>query len=258
LLTTKRHSLIRKIVSEKSLVSVAELAEKCCASEVTIRRDLTSLEKDGIVTRVRGGAILADLAPDYLTDRFKRQYARYHEEKHLIGVTAANLIEPDETIIIDAGSTTLELSKNLAKTQGVTIFTPSIKVAEELEHYTGITTILTGGTLRSMSSSLLNPVLDKSLYSVMASKVFLGVNGISIQHGLTAAIFAEADVKKILIDHAQEIIVLADSSKLDNVAPAFIGNLDKINTLVTDYKANPAILDTFRAMNIKVIVAHPS
>ena len=258
MLTAQRHSLIRQIVRVKSSVSVAELAKKCDASVVTIRRDLASLERDGIVVRIRGGATLADLAPDRLVNRFEEQCSLHYQEKQLIGSAASALIEPGETIIIDSGSTTLELAKNLAELSGVTIFTPSIRTAEELEHYTAINTILTGGTLRSRTSSLVNPVLDKSLQSVMAAKVFLGVTGVSAEFGLTTGDFAEADVKKILISHAQEVIVLTDSSKLDHVSPAFIAKLEQVHTLVTDYKADPDFLDSLRKNGLKVVIAYPA
>lgn len=258
MLTAQRHSLIRQIVREKSSISVAELSKKCSASEATIRRDLASLERDGIVTRIRGGAILADFSPDYLVSRFEEQCASHYQEKQLIGAAAAKLIEPGETIIIDSGSTTLELIKSLADLQGITIFTPSIRNAEELERYTAINTILTGGTLRSRTSSLVNPMLDKSLQSVMAAKVFLGVTGVSAKHGWATGDFAEADVKKILIAHAQQVIVLADSSKLDRVSPAFIALLEPGHTLVTDNQADPSFLESLREMGLRIVVAHPA
>jgi DeoR/GlpR family transcriptional regulator of sugar metabolism len=255
LLTAKRHSLIRQVVYEKSMATVAELAKRCNVSEVTIRRDLIGMEQDKIISRVRGGAILANVASDYLIKRFEKQCALHRAEKQLIGVAAAALIKPNETIIIDHGSTTLELTKNLAKVQGITVFTPSILIAEKLEGCHTITTILTGGTVRTIASCLLNPMLDKSLQLVVASKLFLGVDAISAQHGLTTSNFAEADVKKTLISHAQESIVLADSSKLNQVAPAFIAKLEQIHTIVTDDQANENILECFRRLNIKIIMA---
>ena len=258
MLTAQRYSLIRQLVREKSTISVAELAKKCDASEVTIRRDLASLERDGIITRIRGGAILADFSPDYLVNRFEEQCASHYREKQAIGAAAAQLIEPGETIIIDSGSTTLELIRNLADAQGITVVTPSIRNAEELERYTAINTILTGGTLRSRTSSLVNPMFDKSLQSVMASKVFLGVTGISPEHGWTTNDFAEADVKKILVAHAQKVIVLADSSKLNLVSPAFIAKLEPSHTLVIDSNADPDGLDVLRGMNLTVVVAEVS
>ena len=101
-------------------------------------------------------------------------------------------------------------------------------------------------------------MLDNSLQSVMASKVFLGASGISLKHGFTTGDFAEADVKKTLIAHAQEVIVLADSSKLNQVRPAFIGNLDCAHTLITDYKADLEIIKELQKTNLKVIIAEPS
>jgi DeoR/GlpR family transcriptional regulator of sugar metabolism len=255
LLTAKRYALIRQLIYEKSMATVAELAKRCNVSEVTIRRDLINMEQDGIISRVRGGAILVHSASDYLMKCFEKQCILHHAEKQLIGAAAAALVKSNETIIIDHGSTALELVKNLAKVQGLTVFTPSILIAEKLEGYNAITTILTGGTLRTIASCLLNPMLDKSLQSVVASKAFLGVDAISVQHGLTTSNFAEADVKKTLISHAQEVIVLADSSKLDQVSPAFIAPLEQVHTLVTDDKADDSIVEVYRRLNIKTIVA---
>lgn len=255
MLTAERVALIRQIVRQRSSVSVAELARQCGTSEVTIRRDLAYLEREGVVTRVWGGAVLADLGPASLANRFQAHCAEFPEEKAAIGKAAAALVFPGETILIDAGSTALALVRHLPTDSHLTAIVTSIRIAEELEHMTGINTILTGGTLRERATSLVNPMLSKSLESVMASKVFLGVRGVSADHGLTSSDFAEADVKKALIAHAREVIVLADHSKLGVVAPAFIGSLNQVRALVTDADASPDQLEPLERLGVQIILA---
>lgn len=251
----ERFELIRKTVEEKSCVTVAELAELTGVSEVTIRRDLVALEKDGIITRVRGGAILADVSPKHLLDRFERHVQKHAEEKKKIGERACRLVNPGETIIIDSGSTALELARNLHEVKNVNVIVTSLRIAYELEHLTNITTIVTGGVLRSSTTSLQNPILSKSLETVLASKVLLAVSGICPNHGLTTNDFAEAEVKRILIKHAKEIVVLADHSKLGVISPAFIAPLTEGMTIVTDAGALPDQISALEASGVRVIVA---
>lgn len=255
MLTAERLALIRQIVRRQSSVSVAELARMCNTSEVTIRRDLSQLEQEGIVTRVRGGAILADLAPEFLASRFEEHRAVNYSQKRAIGEAAAGLIEPGDTVLIDAGTTTLELVRHLSGKRGLTVIATSIRIAEELEQVTGVNTILTGGTLRSSTTSLVNPMMDQSLASVIASRAFLGISGVSTEHGFTTGDFAEADVKKQLIAHAREIIVLADSSKLGKVSPAFVARLDQAHLLVTDDGAAGEYVQSLETQGLKVLVA---
>ncbi|MGE5553039.1 MAG: DeoR/GlpR family DNA-binding transcription regulator [Betaproteobacteria bacterium] len=254
-MTAERLALIQQIVRRQSSVSVAELARLCNTSEVTIRRDLTQLEQEGIVTRVRGGAILADLAPEFLASRFEEHRAVNYPQKKAIGEAAAGLIKPGDTILVDAGSTTLELVRHLAGRCGLTVITTSIRIAEELEQVTGVNTILTGGTLRSRTTSLVNPMLEQSLASVIASKAFLGMSGVSTEHGFTTGDFAEADVKRQLIAHAREIIVLADNSKLGRVSPAFVAKLDQVHLLVTDEGAAREDVQNLESHGLKVLIA---
>lgn len=255
MLTAERLALIRQIVRQRSSVGVAELARLCGASEVTIRRDLSQLEREGIVTRVHGGALLADLEPASLDSRFERHRAECPKEKDAIGRVAASLIRPGETVIIDAGSTAQALVRHLVPDQRLTAIVTSLHIAEELERVTGVNTIITGGTLRSRTTSLVNPMLEKSLESVIAAKAFLGVRGVSLEHGVTSTDFAEAEVKQLLCAHARQLIVLADHTKLGAVYPARVVRLEQVDVLVTDDGAEPEQLAQLEAAGVKVVVA---
>lgn len=255
MLTAERLALIRQLVRQRSSVGVADLAKLCGASEVTIRRDLSQLEREGIVTRVHGGALLADLEPASLDSRFEQHLAESPAEKAAIGKAAAALIRPGETVIIDAGSTTQALVRHLVPGQRLTAIVTSLLIAEELERVTGVNTILTGGTLRSRATSLVNPMLDKSLESVIAAKAFLGVRGVSREHGVTTADFAEAEVKQILAAHARQLIVLADHTKLGAVFPARVARLDQVDLVITDSGASPDQVAALEEAGVKLVVA---
>ncbi|WP_248924332.1 DeoR/GlpR family DNA-binding transcription regulator [Paenibacillus hamazuiensis] len=255
----KRHNAILELLKEKKTISIAEIVKELNISEITARRDLEHIESStNLILRIRGGAKLIENQLEanttYLNDRFSKQLAKNREEKQAIGRLAASLVQDDETIIIDAGSTGLHVAKHMDGKKGVTAIVTAVNIAEELEEKDGITTVITGGVFRSRTTTLLNPFIEQSLMNVYADKVFIGVTGVSITHGFSGHDFLEADVKKILMKSGREIYWLADASKLNYIGSIQFAPLDESHTIITDWTVDPEIKRQFE-QKCRILVA---
>lgn len=253
--TTPRREQILELIRERGTVTVEEIARQMQVSAVTIRRDLEQLDRVGTVRRVHGGATLVHAGPTFLVGRFTKHAQEHPREKAAIGRLAATLVQNGETIIIDAGTTTLELARNLSGKQRVTAVCTAVNVAEELENIPGITVMLTGGTMRSRVNSLVNPLLEASLARVYADKVFLALTGLDAARGVSTKDFAEADVKRLLVRAGRTVIALADHSKLGQAMPAFVARPDALQMLITDERADPAQVKALETAGVKVLLA---
>ncbi len=251
--TVSRRSHILDLLNQQGQVDVITLSRQLGVSEVTIRNDLTKLEQKNLLIKARGGAMKADrVATDFSIRDKKKQHL---EEKEKIGRAAAKLIEPGETIILDSGTTTLEVAKSLARDMPLTVITNALNIAEQLAEYQNLTVMVPGGVLRKNSLSLVGATAEAVFKSFFCDKIFLAVDGFHLVHGLSTPNVEEAHLNRIMIEMSKEVIVVADSSKFHRRSFAFISPITEVNTLVTD----SGILDDDRKalenLGIKVIVA---
>jgi DeoR/GlpR family transcriptional regulator of sugar metabolism len=188
-----------------------------------------------------------------LNNRFYKQSIINREGKEAIGKKAATIVSNYETIIIDAGSTALQLATHLSGINITSIVT-AINIAEELEGKEGITTIITGGIFRSRTSTLLNPLMEESLSQVYADKVFVGVTGFSLKFGFTCNDFLEADVKKLLIRSGKQIYWLVDSTKINKVGTVKISDIDPNYTIITDDGIDPEVKEELEQICKLIVV----
>jgi DeoR family transcriptional regulator of aga operon len=233
------------------------MVDRLGVSAVTVRKDLEMLEKRGEVLRIFGGAI-----PSRNTDLDAtfQERARLHEhEKRLIGMAAAQLIQPGESVIIDAGSTTLEMVHHLRGIASLHVITAALNVALEAGALPLVTVIVTGtGTLDPITMSLEGPEVDEAFSRLHADKYFMGLRSVDLQHGFMDTNMRRIRVKQSMMRAARRTIALADSSKLGRSSLLQIAPLDSVSTLITDDAAPPAILDQLRSSGLQVIVAdHP-
>ncbi len=237
--TVSRRKKILEKLNTNGQVNVKELSESLGVTGVTIRNDLIKLEKKRLLIRARGGAMKMDqnyLGADYsLSEKQKK----HHLEKKEIGKRASELIENDNTIIIDSGSTTFEVAKNLSKFDNLTVITNALNVATYLAELKNINVIVPGGILRKNSLSLVGILAEKGFKDFFCDKLFLGVDGFDTNHGISTPNLEEAHLNQIMIEISKEVIVVADSSKFQRRGFAFIAPINKITTLVTD-KGIPA------------------
>ena len=231
--TVERRKSILQQIGEKGQVMVHELSRDFDVSEVTVRNDLEQLEKKNLLIRARGGAIKpgSGVSFDY---RISEKDKLHYEEKSRIGKKAAELIIDHDTIIIDSGTTTMEISKNLGQLTDATIICNALNITNHLLQYAQLNVIVPGGYLRRNSHSLVGPLAERNLQNLAVDKVFIGVDGFDTKLGIYTPNLEEAYLNEIMIRIAREVIVVADSSKFQRRSLAYICGLDKIHTVVTD------------------------
>ena len=257
LIPAERHEYILNLIQQKKAVRVSTLSGALGVSEITIRRDLERLEEQGVLERTHGGAIL--------TQRMRQEplYAQKErleiEAKRAIGQAAAQLVQPGETIFVNSGSTTRQIFSHLGYLPRLRVITSNAGAIAELDNHTeSIELMVVGGTYRWQSNSLVGPIALSTIAQINASKTFLGVDGISIQHGLTTPIQDEAEVARAMIAQTHgAIIVVADHTKIGVVAEFVTCPLHRVEMIVTDARLDAEWRETLNEQGIRVIVAKP-
>lgn len=230
--TVERRDSIIQLLHKDGKVRVDELSEKFSVTSVTIRNDLDFLEKKGILHRTHGGALIRKNV--YEDPTLEEKQKLHSEEKQLIGKKAVELIESGDSILLDSGTTTLEISRHLQEDKTLTVMTNAIQIAMDLAGKKDITVMLTGGTIRSESYSLVGPDAESMISNYFFDKLFLGVDGLDIEHGLTTPNPMEAQLNRMMVERAQKVIAVTDSSKFGRHSFSYICDLDVISTLITD------------------------
>lgn len=253
MLLEDRQRQILEALETKGSVVMSDLVARFVVSEMTIRRDLDTLESKGLLKRVRGGAVSSrgrSYEPPFLIRASKNQ-----AEKQRIAHAAAEMIHDGDSVALDVGTTTLEITKHLAEKRNLTIVTASLHIANVLARHPDIRVILTGGILRPVELSLIGHVAEQTFSEFYVDKLFLGVGGIDFQAGLTEFSLEDALVKRMAIRNAKEIIAVADSSKFGQVALAEIAPLNVLSCLVSDNGLDPAICSRLEDKDVTVVLA---
>lgn len=228
----ERRALTLELLETQGEVSVADLSRRAGVSEMTVRRDLEALEGRGALIRLHGRAV-APVSRSY-EPPFDVRVESARNAKEQIGAACADLIVEGETVILDVGTTTLEVARALKGRRNITILTPSLPIANVLSEEPGIRLMLTGGVLRPGERSLVGELAAASFREFRFDTVVLGVGGIDVEDGLTEYNLDDARVKRAAIEIARRIIVVADATKLGRVAFARICPIDRVDILVTD------------------------
>lgn len=247
------------MLSRERLVEVARLSETFGVSAVTIRSDLDALERRLLLRRVRGGAVAVQPA------RFERPLdlpsQNFGAQKERIGALAARLVRDGETIILDAGTTTLAMALSLApERRDVVVITSSLDVAIALESHPGVTVVVTGGTLKKTgrnlrSRSLIPPFAALVLAQLNADCAYLCCAGIDTERGFTNAHFEEVEIKRAMLASSRRAVMLGDSGKIGHVAGARIACVAEVSALVTDSGAAPADVQALEGAGLEVRLA---
>lgn len=249
-----RHEHIRARLSKNGNVRVTELAEDLDVSVVTIRADLGYLEDRSELRRNRGGAV--QMPPHRNEQSLEVTSLTCHDEKERIAKRAARLIEDNDTVIIDVGSTLTALAEAFPPDlRNVVVITNAINIAMILENHPGVTVIVTGGTLRPLQHSLVNPLGGGLLSQVNADKAFIGCNGVHPEKGFTNSNLQEAEIKQAMLTASARVYFLADHTKLNAVSTAAIAPLSCAEMLITDNGAAREHLKLLKASGLAVDVA---
>jgi DeoR/GlpR family transcriptional regulator of sugar metabolism len=253
MLLEERHQAILNLLEDRGSVTVIDMVARFKVSEMTIRRDLDVLERGGYLRRVHGGAITdhgRSYEPSFLTRAGVNQ-----ELKERIGKAAAELVTPGDSLILDTGTTTLEIARNLTNKNELTIITPCFQIASVLAGNSNIRLILAGGILRTKELSMYGPVAERTFGDYFVDKLFLGAAGVDFSAGLTEFNLEDALVKHAMLRCAKRVILTVDSSKFNRVAFTAIAPLKVVQTVVTNTEIEPAIVARLKKENIDVILA---
>ncbi len=245
----ERQSFIQNYLELHGKVEIDELAEQLQVSQMTIRRDLTQLEAENQVIRTPGGAV-----PQKALIRetpYARKEIEHLQAKRNIAQKAISLIESDSTILLDSGTTTLEVARLLKERSDLTIITNDIKIAAELVH-SSVTCIVTGGEVQSEVGALYGSQAQTLIQSIHVDLFLLGAHAVDATAGVMAPTLEKAKMKQLMIEAARETWLLCDSSKFEQKAFAHVSQLDKVAGIITDSTLSASELEHYHENVLQV------
>ena len=254
LLVEERRRRIMDLLEAQERVTVEELVSRFAVSAVTIRGDLDALAKAGAVVRSHGGALKRVDAPEDMPLTVKETL--HHAEKVRIGHAACQMIRDGETIMLDSGTTTAEIARQIKflKFSSLNVITNALNIAMELANHPNVRLIMIGGVLRQMSYSLSGPHAERTLRGLHADRLFLGVDGIDPEIGIMTPDIHEAQLNAVMIQVSREVVVVADSTKFQRRSLSVITKLDSVHRLITDEGLAPETVQLLRGRNIDVVL----
>lgn len=232
-----RSERILQALLREGAVTVEDLAQRLGVSPSTVRRELRSLEGQGLLRRTHGGGapVEGSLYEPFRYDASFQDQERLHaEEKRRIGLAAASLVQEGETIAISAGTTATQVARCLRHRTGITILTNAVNIAMELSQCRGLTVLLTGGVLSGGWFSLLGSATLRSIEELFVDRAFIGVDGIHPEQGVTAHHPDEAAVNRAMAQQARQTVVVADHTKVGQTARVRVCPLAQVHLLITD------------------------
>ncbi len=249
-----RRQAIVELASTTGLASVEELSQRFEVTASTIRRDLAHLEQKGHLARTYGGAraMLAHPEAD-----LRQRLGEAHEAKRAIGKWAASQVQPGETILLDAGTTTAAVAHELRDLNRLTVVTPGMTVLNELSSSEGIEVECFGGTLRPMSQAFLGPHAEAALERRTFDRVFLGADSVTADRGICEADIRQTRLKELMTRRGERIYLLVHAAKIGRAPFHAWAPMPRDWTLVTDQSAHPAALEPFRASGVDIVVVDP-
>lgn len=252
LLVEERRRLIRKLIEERERITVDELSDQFNVSLVTIRGDLNALAEIGAIVRTHGGAVVQH--DGELPIHVKRTLN--HAVKVRIATAAAALIVDGETIILDSGTTTAEIAKQIRglKLHGINVITNALNIAMLLAELPHVRVIMLGGLLRENSFSMSGPQAEAALNGLQADRLFLGVDSLDPEIGLMTPHVLEAQLNALMIARSRQVVAVADSSKLFRRNLSVIAPTDRIHQLITNVGAKPEVVAALRAKGVEVLL----
>ena len=253
MLGRERQNLILDMLGTSRTVRIPELTKRFGVSVATIRRDLDLLEKEGLIRRIYGGAELSE-RKGYEQPIFNTRVGRMAAQKSAIGAAAAKLISEGDTVVLDIGTTTLEIAKNIGDVPHLTVLTNSLPVLNELVSGSANVYAL-GGRLRSQELAIGGSLAEETLGSFFVDRALVGAGGITLENGITDFSPDSAQLCSAIMKRANEVILVADSSKFGKNVFAKVAPLSHVDTVVTDSGIPEEYKKAFSKMEIRLIIA---
>ncbi len=252
----ERRSQIAQMVLEKRKVHVSSLVEQFKVTETSIRRDLTILEKNSRLKRVHGGAI--PIPGSSRTDSFAEKMDLHIKAKERIGELAAGMIKPKDILLLDSGTTTLQVIRHvpasLRSSNMITLVTNSQPIAQEVLTWPSPNLTILGGLYLPDYQATVGPQTLAQLQEMRASMVFVGADGLTLDNGATTANILMAEVDRLMVEHSQRVILVTDSSKFGRVGFVPVKPVNAFHTIITDTNAPPDMVQAIRDLGVEVIL----
>jgi DeoR family transcriptional regulator of aga operon len=249
---TDRHQFILEKLKKEGKVNITDLVDEMAVSGVTIRKDLKLLEDKNLLFRTRGGGSINN---PYAMERpiYEKEFINADEKKK-IAKAAIELIGQTDSIMIGSGTTVFEVARALHPTQHLTVITPALKVGLELSNRPNVEVLQLGGIIRQNSSSVAGSHAIRVLEDISCSILFLGVDGIDLDFGISISNLPEAALNQKMIETAQKVVVVADSTKFDRRGLGRVCGLEQINSIITDNRISKSTVKAIEDKGIKVII----
>lgn len=245
----QRRQRILTALDEVGQLSVAHLSQRFAVSEVTIRHDLQALSDQGLVLRTRGGALSTNTLPEFSFDVRQQQQAA---AKRRIGQAAAGLVNPGDIIILDASTTAQTIIPFIKSLAEITIITNSLRVALSLLDAPQIQVLLPGGSLRRESISVVGQPHDDALTNLNVQIGFFGARGLTLEEGMTDVNLNEVAMKRAMVERCRRVVGVLDARKWGKIAAATFAPLAAIDTIISDVKAPPDLVESLRQRAVEV------
>ena len=248
----ERRALILRQLEQKEEIFVTELSRETGISEVTIRKDLTILQNRNLLIRTRGGAMRRPVENPNAETAITRKRMFNFKEKERIGEEAVKLIKEGDHIMLDSGTTTLEVARHLHKFHNLHILTNAINIATELIAYNRFDVILLGGNVHTNNHSTVGPLALSVLRNFTGYKLFLGVDSFSLEHGVSTPSLEEALINQLMIQQASEVIAVFDSSKFNRRSYSFIARPEDLDCIITDSAIPTGMASKLKSLGVEV------
>jgi DeoR family transcriptional regulator, aga operon transcriptional repressor len=250
MLIEERRQHILSLIQKQGRVLVDELSEQLNLSKITIRKDLDYLQTKELLIRTHGGAL--PIQAGALSDpSLEQKEILRHEDKHRIALAAAAMVVEGQCVILDSGTTTTAIARELLSFRHLTVITNALNIASELAR-SDFEVILVGGTLRKNSMSLVGPLAEDVLREMHADIVFIGVDGFDTRFGLTTPSVLEARVNRAMVNAAERVVAVCDSSKFGRRSLSLIVEANAIHHVITDNDLSPDQARAIREIGIEL------
>jgi len=249
----KRLEMIRHQLVEKGEVLIDEMVKRFGVSFMTVHRDLDILAKTGEIIKTHGGATAAKRLTFEFS--FRNQISNYQERKEAIARKAVDIVKPGDVVMLDTGTTTLEIAKQLKNKKDITVITTSLAIVSELQFIDQIEVVLLGGSLRSGSPDLHGPLAEENIEQFRTHIAFIGADGIDLNGNTFTNDLRIANLSRRMAKNANRVIVVSDSSKFGRKSMCKVLSSDEYDLIITDSDVNKTIRNRFKAHKNKLEIA---
>ncbi len=246
----RQESILNKIKIQES-VTTNELVEEFKVSIMTIRRDLHLLEESGYIILNHGGAVLKK--DGHLEHSMMYKQSQFVNEKKSIAKYCASLVNDDETIFIETGTTAQAVANELTKKKNLKVHTNSLSVINTLSRFSNIELFVVPGKYRELSDGFVGPLTNQYIQQFYFDYAFIGTEGIDLKYGLTAPDLDDALTKKSVVEQSKSVIIVADHTKFNNVFTHQVCKLNQVTCVVTDEHLDEVILDEYQGLGVEVV-----